>query len=1013
MEPDFVIKKKVRFGSKDDYVADEADQVGKVDDLSGVMEVDIDSSCMQDVDRIESSLKEGVVYEQEENPVNEKGFNKEFGDEIEMDESEKSGSDDKNLVMPELLDDSSDSEDESWDSKARYGLVRGRNHPDQISLRVEYDRNEEVPVRKKEVVSVQSDHAVSNILLNEMNTRNVRHQHEHEKDNFSRKRELGTIREGDESDAIDSDSSIADGRQLGILGSRRTGKIVTVAISTPIESKSITSVPLIHAVVIYPIGKEEARRTRNNILRKRREGKLGLKVNSLQYNQYDEEMNQLREAFPEPNPAVFDNSIYVDVAMQAMSAGELNEDYLSMTSKTYEEMRRSYQIDGGASLTAISESKAMELKCRLIKRREFQIMVAVANGDKMRSLYYTPLKLTFKGTDDSGKSVMKTVMVIANVVPNLSGEIIIGSDVMKALRITIPYNDENTATLRVQGERLTFKYNTTEQLKKPVIKKLYVVTKSERSPMNATESFNALFYGDRYHDGKGRPLPEGRVRPIPGMMMNDVMREYNLAATDPKKYLQNFKTKEMASVAQIVGLHRVFSEYDVEIREGRQLLRRDGTIAQAGIKVMKANNDPAPIGLTMKEETATVIGRDLQALLSPSMPDHVRNEIIKKYMEYKITQVEDYGFPPDGEEDETISLKKMSVVDGEVIEDVEKETDKIEVEKQELEQTMKYLEEMRKSYCTNMMSELRPDEFPEELWTYVFDSQKIVVSDRWKRFKEKCNPPERLQEVIQQIMKIDISVENSSRKAEEPYFRAQCMANLHVYAHPDPRDPPSVKGREYEINLSDTSPCTAAMRRTSLLEKAYLYWRTKQLESRKMIGISSSAYNNPPLCVPYPAAIAAFIKKHGDAASEAIWKEENANEIVKLYRLVNDFRDLNNKTKLERWPLPYILDLIDKMRGSGRYSTEDIEDAFFTVPMKKEHRQFTAFSTPHGHFEYLCMGQGLKNAANFFARIVHEMFYGLQIEGRSMSVYQDDVCNYSNDLVEHCRKYTILWRLIR
>ena len=37
-----------------------------------------------------------------------------------------------------------------------------------------------------------------------------------------------------------------------------------------------------------------------------------------------------------------------------------------------------------------------------------------------------------------------------------------------------------------------------------------------------------------------------------------------------------------------------------------------------------------------------------------------------------------------------------------------------------------------------------------------------------------------------------------------------------------------------------------------------------------MIGISSSAYNNPPLCVPYPAAIAAFIKKHGDAASEAI-----------------------------------------------------------------------------------------------------------------------------------------------
>jgi len=36
------------------------------------------------------------------------------------------------------------------------------------------------------------------------------------------------------------------------------------------------------------------------------------------------------------------------------------------------------------------------------------------------------------------------------------------------------------------------------------------------------------------------------------------------------------------------------------------------------------------------------------------------------------------------------------------------------------------------------------------------------------------------------------------------------------------------------------------------------------------------------------------------------------------------------------------------MRGSGRYSTEDTEDAFFTVPMKKEHRYLTAFSTPQG-----------------------------------------------------------------
>ena len=93
--------------------------------------------------------------------------------------------------------------------------------------------------------------------------------------------------------------------------------------------------------------------------------------------------------------------------------------------------------------------------------------------------------------------------VIANVVPNLSGGIIIGSDVMKALHITIPYNENNTATLRVAGSSLTFKYNTTARPGIPMIKKMIVVKKSERVPVSATESFNALFYGDRYHEGIG------------------------------------------------------------------------------------------------------------------------------------------------------------------------------------------------------------------------------------------------------------------------------------------------------------------------------------------------------------------------------------------------------------------------------------------------------------------------------------------------------------------------------
>ena len=104
---------------------------------------------------------------------------------------------------------------------------------------------------------------------------------------------------------------------------------------------------------------------------------------------------------------------------------------------------------------------------------------------------------------------------------------------------------------------------------------------------------------------------------------------------------------------------------------------------------------------------------------------------------------------------------------------------------------------MQKLYCSNPMLDQRPEEFPLDLWYNVFDSQKALIKDRWETFKSKCNPPERLHDVIKQVMKIDISKENPSRVAEEPFFRAQCLANLHIYAHPDPSNPPSVKGREY------------------------------------------------------------------------------------------------------------------------------------------------------------------------------------------------------------------------
>jgi len=248
------------------------------------------------------------------------------------------------------------------------------------------------------------------------------------------------------------------------------------------------------------------------------------------------------------------------------------------------------------------------------------------------------------------------------------------------------------------------------------------------------------------------------------------------------------------------------------------LMRRDGTSVQTNninlISTDVTQHDVKPDRNLLK---------NLDDLITPIHTIKANNENWRSYIQYQIHQLDDYT--PDAVTKDNMFIHKLAVVNGEVVEDVAQVPDHVDEKQQqeELEQTLRYIEEMRSKYYTSALDDLKPAEFPAELWKYVTDSQKVLIPNRWKLFKEKCSPPERLQEVIQLIMKIDISVENPSRKAEEPYFRAQCLSNLHVYAHPDPKDPPSVKGREYEINLHDVSPCTAGMRKTSLLEKSYLY----------------------------------------------------------------------------------------------------------------------------------------------------------------------------------------------
>jgi hypothetical protein len=65
---------------------------------------------------------------------------------------------------------------------------------------------------------------------------------------------------------------------------------------------------------------------------------------------------------------------------------------------------------------------------------------------------------------------------------------------------------------------------------------------------------------------------------------------------------------------------------------------------------------------------------------------------------------------------------------------------------------------------------------------------------------------------------------------------------------------------------------------------------------------------------------------------------------------------------------------------------------------------YTAFSAVDGHYEYVVMPQGARNAANHFARMVENAF-GIYKNTTStthkMMFYQDDILNFSNNFMHH------------
>lgn len=182
---------------------------------------------------------------------------------------------------------------------------------------------------------------------------------------------------------------------------------------------------------------------------------------------------------------------------------------------------------------------------------------------------------------------------------------------------------------------------------------------------------------------------------------------------------------------------------------------------------------------------------------------------------------------------------------------------------------------------------------------------------------------------------------------------------------------------KHKIETKDEMPVHVKSYRYPFCHKEEIQRQVRSMLAQGIIRPSVSPWSSPIWVVP----------KKMDASGKKKW------------RLVVDYRKVNEKTINDVYPIPNVTDILDKLGKCNYFSTLDLASGFHQIEVDPSDVKKTAFSVEHGHYEYLRMPFGLKNAPATFQRVMDNVLRDLV--GKVCLVFFDDILIYSTSLEEH------------
>ncbi|XP_061374761.1 uncharacterized protein LOC133316984 [Gastrolobium bilobum] len=160
---------------------------------------------------------------------------------------------------------------------------------------------------------------------------------------------------------------------------------------------------------------------------------------------------------------------------------------------------------------------------------------------------------------------------------------------------------------------------------------------------------------------------------------------------------------------------------------------------------------------------------------------------------------------------------------------------------------------------------------------------------------------------------------------------------------------------------------------------------TKLLQAGMIYPISDSQWVSPVQVVPKKSGVTVIANQNNELITT---RAQNS------WRVCIDYRRLNQATRKDHYPLPFIDQMLERLAGKSHYCFLDGYSGYFQIHIAPEDQEKTTFTCPFGTYAYRRMPFGLCNAPGTFQRCMVSIFSELLED--CMEVFMDDFSVYGS-----------------